>query len=62
MKIKSNNFNSKVRNLIQCRQQQLQADREALKKAKALTEYQKLKIAQELQELRELELEIGVKF
>lgn len=59
MKIKSNNFNSKVRYLIQCRRQQLQVDREALKKSKLLTDYQEEQIREELEDLRVFELELG---
>ena len=59
MKIKSNNFNMKVRYLIQCRRQQLQVDREALKKSKLLTDYQEEQIREELEDLRVFELELG---
>ncbi|MGM0238479.1 hypothetical protein [Enterococcus sp. AZ103] len=59
MKIKSNSFNMKVRYLIQCRRQQLQVDREALKKSKLLTEYQEEQIKEELEDLRVFELELG---
>lgn len=59
MKFKSINFNSKVKYLTQCRRQQLQIDREALKKSKLLTDYQKEQICQELEELRVFELELG---
>lgn len=47
----------KVLELIQDKRQQLQIDREYLKKAKLLTDFEKRKIAQELDELRKLEIE-----
>ena len=43
---------------IHIKRQQLQEDRECLKKAKLLTDYQQKKINQELEELRKLEIRV----
>ncbi|MGM0239900.1 hypothetical protein [Enterococcus sp. AZ103] len=61
MKFKSNDLDAKVRYLVQCRRQQLQIDREVLKKSKLLTDYQEELIRHELDELRNIELELGGK-
>ena len=47
-----------VKELIKKQRQQLQLDRESLKKAKLLTDREQEKINQELEELRLLELSL----
>lgn len=44
---------------IHTKRQQLQEDRECLKKAKLLTDYQQKQIDQELEELRKLEIRVS---